>query len=157
MKARTVLIKHILDNSFAERIDSRHIVAGKRQTGKTTAGILGSIFKGLESCNSKYRILIICPTYMQELSIQNIIFRLSEVDRRVEYRKQGHSIWLNVDEDIVFEIDLISSNSLISVRGRDYYDFGIIEELNYCRNWKECLGNMTMMTKDFIMISEAVL
>jgi len=157
MKARTVLIRHILENSFAEKIDNQHIVAGKRQTGKTTAGIMGSIFKGLESGDSKFRILIIVPTYMQELSIQNMIFRLSEEDRRVEYKKQGHSIWLNVDEDIVFEIDLISSNSLMSIRGRNNYDFGVIEEFNYCREWKECLGIMLRSTKDFIIISEAVL
>lgn len=157
MKVRTELTRYILDNSYAEKT-YHHVIAGKRQTGKTTASVMGAILRGLESHYSKYRILIIVPTYIQQKQIEDIIYKLKDINQfNIGYKKQGHHIWLNIDEDIVFEIDLVSSRSLETIRGNNFYDFGVIEELNYCIEWKQCLGYMNMVAKDYIIVSEAVL
>ncbi|WP_428323632.1 hypothetical protein [Nitrosopumilus sp.] len=162
MKARTVISNHILEKTKVSRTDGKHLVTGDRQTGKTTANMMGSIIRAFESEQNEYHILVMTPNLSMINNLKNMIFGLSKQNffpnsAKIQYGSRGNSCKLTVDDQII-TFDFVNNiETFDKLRGYNEFDFGIIENFNYMKNYREVLNTFLRFTKDFVISGDSVL
>lgn len=162
MKSKTVISHHILEKTKVSRTDGKHLVTGKRQTGKTTANIMGAIIRAFESGEKEYHILVMIPTKSMATNLQNMLFGLSQQNFfpnsvKIQYGSRGNSSKLTIDDQII-TFDFVNNiDTFDKLRGYNTFNFGIIENFDYMKNYKEVLTTFLRFTNDFVISGDSVL